>query len=298
MLVRPMLCELGTLSSLDALEGDPDWIVERKYDGERIVAQFDNGIVHLWTRRDISVSHKFPEVVSAVADTLRGKKHSILDGELIVGTRLKDLARRQTEDKLTIRILARKMPATYMVFDVLFLDGQDVRSKELSERKEILKSLVKNSQDIAFTQVFSTKGLRERFETFVKAGHEGIIMKRVRSAYQAGKRSRDWIKFKKSDTVEVEIIGAARSEAGQAFKSLIMMREGKYFGLVGTGFSEAERKRILGILKREAIDVPVIPLPKDVDPVVICSPMKAYVKVLEISDTGMPRAPVWAGFGD
>jgi DNA ligase-1 len=296
MLVRPMLCELGALSSLELREGDPEWIVERKYDGERIIAQSDEGKVHLWTRRDISVSHKFPEVVSVIEDTLRGKRHSILDGELVVGTGLKDLARRQTEDKLMIEILAKKMPATYMVFDVLLLDGKDVRSSALKERKEMLRSLVKDSPNIAYTPVFDTVGLRGRFDTFVEDGYEGVIMKHFHSAYQVDKRSRDWLKFKKSDTVEVEIIGAVRSEAGQAFKSLIMMREGKYFGLVGTGFTEEDRRRILGMLRRESVDTPFIPLPRSVDPVVLTKPMKALIRLLEISDSGMPRAPVWVDF--
>ena len=296
MLVRPMLCEIGELAVLDAREGDPDWIAERKYDGERIVAQYEAGKVHLWTRREISVSHKFPEVVSAIEQTLAGKKHSILDGELIVGSRLKDLATRQTEDPLATRILSKKMPATYMVFDVLYLEGKDVRSKRLSERKELLRRVVSDRPNIAYTPHFRADGLRERFESFINEGQEGLIIKHLPSTYQAGKRSRDWLKFKKSDTVEVEIIGAARSEAGQAFKSLIMMRNGKYFGLVGTGFTEQERMRILQILKRDSVDEPGVQLPKDVDPVVLTKPRKALVKVLEISDAGTPRAPVWVGF--
>jgi DNA ligase-1 len=296
MLVRPMLCEIGELSILDAREGDPDWIVERKYDGERIVAQYEPGKVHLWTRRDMNVSHKFPEVVAAIQHTLGGRKHSILDGELIVGSRLKDLAKRQTEDALAIKVLSRQMPATYMVFDVLYLDGKDVKSKPLSERKEILRSLVSNSPNIAFTPLYRAVGLRKKFEEFIEEGHEGLILKRLPSAYQAGKRSRDWLKFKKSDTVEVEIIGAARSEAGQAFKSLIMTRNGKYFGLVGTGFSEQERRRILKELKRDSIEKPFVRLPQEVDPVVLTKPRKALVKVLEISDSETPRAPVWVGF--
>ena len=296
MLVRPMLCEIGDLSILDAREGDPDWIAERKYDGERIIAQHDAGKVHLWTRRDINVSHKFPEVVSAIEQTLGGRKHSVLDGELVVGSRLKDLASRQTEDSLSIRILSRKMPATYVVFDVLMLDGKNVKGKRLSERKEILRSLVSDRQNIAYVPYYPAIGLRERFESFIKEGHEGLIMKHLPSTYQVGKRSRDWLKFKKSDTVEVEVIGAARSEAGQAFKSLIMMRNGEYFGLVGTGFTEHERRRILEMMKRDAVEKPVIRLPKDVDPVVLTRPRRALVKVLEISDAGTPRAPVWVGF--
>ncbi len=296
MLVKPMLCEIGPLSVLDARDGDPEWICERKYDGERIVAQYDKGTVHLWTRRDISVSHKFPEIVAAVEGTLRGKKHSIIDGELIVGSRFKDLARRQTQDPLTIRILSQKMPATLMVFDVLLLDGEDIKGRKLSERKEVLRSLVHDAPNIAFTPFYDSSGLRKRFESFTEEGHEGLVMKHLPSTYQVNKRSRDWLKFKKSDTLEVEIIGAARSEAGQAFKSLIMMRNGKYFGLVGTGFSEAERRRILQMLKKDAVHESPVNLPKDVEPVVLCKPKKALVKVLEINDAGLPRAPVWAGF--
>lgn len=296
MHIRPMLCELGSLSTLDALEGDPDWIVERKYDGERMVAQFDKGVIHLWTRRDISVSHKFPEIITAIEDLFAGKKHSVIDGELIVGSHLKDLAKRQIEDKLVIKILSKKMPAKLMVFDVLILDGKDVRGKALSERKKILRSLVDDSAHIAYTPSFDTKGLRGRFESLVREGAEGIIMKRIDSTYQADVRSRDWLKLKKSIDIEVEIIGAARSEAGQAFKSLIMVREGKYFGQVGTGFPEAERRRILDILKRDPVELSPVPLPENIDPVVLCKPKKALIKALEISNIGMPRAPVWIGF--
>ena len=296
MQIRPMLCELGSLSTLEAREGDPEWIVERKYDGERIVAQYDKGKVHLWTRRDVCAAHKFPEVVEAVERTLTGKKHTVLDGELIVGGNLKDLAKRQTEDKLAIKVLSRKMPATYMVFDLLILDGKDVRHLRLNERKELLRSVVKDSQNIAWTPFYDSRGLKARFDSFVEQGWEGVIMKHLPSTYQADKRSHDWVKLKKSVTLEVDIIGAVRSEAGQAFKSLIMMREGKYFGLVGTGFTEQDRRRILEELRRESVENPIIRLPEDIDPVVLTKPRKAFIKVLEISNTGMPRAPVWVGF--
>ncbi len=296
MLIRPMLCELGSLSLLESLEGDPEWVSEQKYDGERLVAQYDKGKVHLWTRRDLNVSHKFPEVVAALERTVGGRGHTVLDGELIVGGLLKDLARRQTEDKLAIKILSKKSPATYEVFDVMVLDGKDLRPLKLVERKEILKGVVKDSPNLACTPFFDSNGLRARFDSFVNEGWEGMIMKHLPSPYQTDKRSRDWLKFKKSVTVEVEIIGAVKSEAGQAFKSLIMMREGKYFGLVGTGFSEEDRRKILENMTRDSVEEPVIPIPENIDPVVLTKPRKAFVKVLEISNTGMPRAPVWVGF--
>ena len=296
MLISPMRCELGSLASLEAREGDPDWIAERKYDGERIVAQFDKDRVSMWTRRDMNVSHKFPEVVEAIRGALRGKGHTVIDGELVAGASFKDLGRRQSEDRLTIKIMSKKLPATYVVFDVLVLDGKNVMSLQLSDRKNLLDESLRDSSAIELAPVFSSDGLRARFDQFVHEDCEGIIIKRLSSTYQAGKRSRDWVKVKKSITVEVEIVGAVRSEAGQAFKSIIMMHDGRYFGLVGTGFSEEDRRRIFELLGRDPVDKPAIPLPEGVDPVVLNHPKRALITVLEISNTGMPRAPVWIGF--
>jgi len=204
---------------------------------------------------------------------------------------------RQTEDKLAIRVLSKKMPATYMLFDILMLEGESIVRLPLSSRSRSLASLIKtDSSVLKRTPRFPAREAKEAFDRFVSRGGEGVIAKRLASAYEPGKRSHEWIKFKRIKTVDVDIIGATRSDANIAFASLMMMRNGKFFGNVGTGFTLEDRRNILEFLKRNAVDQPATELPRDIDPVILTRPLPAEVKVSDILDTGMPRAPVWVRF--
>lgn len=295
MLIQPMLCEPGELARLESLK-DPEWIVEEKYDGERIIAQLEGGRVHMWTRRDLEVHHRFPEVVDALR-TLRVKRHTVLDGELVVQAGFQGLHHRQTDDRLAIRVLSRKIPATYILFDLLILDRERLIDKPLSSRRMSLAALLpEDAPAIRRAPHFPADRARETFDRLVSQGGEGVIAKRLASVYEPGKRSRGWLKFKRVETVDVDIIGATRSDAGLPFASLMMMRDGRFFGNVGTGFTLEERDEILGILKRNASDKPATELPKDIDPVILTKPLPAEVNVSEILDAGMPRAPVWLRF--
>ena len=82
MHIEPMLCEIGDPAFLDKLT-DKEWVVEKKYDGERIIAQLEKGRVSLWTRRDLDVAHKFPEIVDSIM-SLNDRQHIVLDGVLTV----------------------------------------------------------------------------------------------------------------------------------------------------------------------------------------------------------------------
>ncbi len=295
MLIQPMLCEPGELSRLNDLR-DPGWIIEEKYDGERIVAQVEGKKVHLWTRRDIDVHNKFPEIEEGLLG-LGIKKHTVLDGELVVEGGFQSLHFRQTEDKLAIRVLSKKIPATYMLFDLLMLEGESIMKVPLSSRTESLNSLIEtDSSVLKRTPTFPPQEAKETFDRFVSRGGEGVIAKRLASAYEPGKRSHEWIKFKRVKTVDVDIIGATRSDANIPFASLMMMRNGKFFGNVGTGFTMKDREDILEFLKKNAVDKPATELPKDIDPVILTRPLPAEVKVSEILNRGMPRAPVWVRF--
>ncbi len=296
MIISPMLAELGDPSSLDSLL-DEDWIVQPKYDGERIIAQWDNGRVALWTRRDINVAKKFPEVVDSMA-FLRGKKQTVLDGELIVGKGHEDLMTRQSEDPLTVKVLSLKFPSKYIVFDLLILDGESIMERPLSIRRQILHDLIgeKGRGSIFLCPSYSAKEGRTLFDRQISEGREGIMAKRLTSRYLAGKRSSDWLKFKNTDVVEVEVIGARKSETGQPFASLITTRNGKYFGCVGSGFSNVEKTRILEFLRRHETKKSVVEIPRDVEPLILTQPIAAEVKVNAILVDGSPRAPVWVGF--
>jgi len=295
MHIEPMLCELADRRSLpDLIKGD--WTVERKYDGERIICQWDKGRVDMWTRRELEVAKKFPEVVAAMS-ALKGRGHTVVDGELVVGKDLEDLAKRQTEERLAISILSKKMPAKYIVFDALIVDGNDVMGKPLAERKRLLEGLFpSNSQTIQLSPTYPPDNARELYERFIAEGNEGLVAKRLSSRYLPGKRSKDWLKFKRMETVDVEIIGARKSEAGLPFASLIMMRNGKYFGCVGSGFTNADRVNMFAILKKNAVSSSPVEIPKDVVPVILTKPLPAEVSVNAILADGSPRAPVWVRF--
>ncbi len=292
---EPMLCELAELAQLDSLT-QSEWTVERKYDGERIVGQWNNGRVDLWTRRDLDVARRFPEVVSALG-VLKEFGHTVVDGELVVGKDLEDLARRQTDERLAISVLSKKMPAKYIVFDVLMIGDKKVIGKPLVERKELLANIFKaGSGTVSVCPTYAPSNSRKQYESFIREGNEGLVAKRLQSKYYPGKRTSDWLKFKRTETIDVDIIGARESTTDLPFGSLIMMRNGKYFGCVGSGFSLEDRDRIMVRLKEnEAASVPV-EIPKSVVPVILTKPIPAEIKVNAILNDGSPRAPVWVRF--
>ncbi len=296
MHIDPMLCELADPSTLADIAGE-DWLVERKYDGERIIGQWDKGRVHLWTRRDVEVARKFPEVVASMKDLLEGMGHTVLDGELVVGKDLEDLAQRQSEEKLAIEIMSKKMPARYIVFDVLLVDGAKVMGKTLGQRKDILRGLLaRASGAIVHCPTYPPDDASRLYHAFISEGNEGLVAKRLASRYMPGKRSKDWLKFKRTETVDVEIIGARKSDTDLPFASLIMMRNGRYFGCVGSGFTVAARKAILEKLKSNAVDQAPVTVPEEVVPIILCKPLPAEIKVNAILADGSPRAPVWVRF--
>jgi DNA ligase-1 len=295
MHIEPMLCELADLASLGDL-ANGGWTVERKYDGERIIGQWNKGRVDLWTRRDLNVARRFPEVVEALR-VLEPFGHTVVDGELVVGKDLEDLARRQTDERLAIDILRKKMPARYVVFDVLIVSDKKVMGRSLAERKSMLKDLFDvDSGTIVICPTYPPANARERFDSFVREGNEGLVAKRTSSKYLPGKRSRDWLKFKRTETIDVEIVGARKSNTDLPFGSLIMMRNGKYFGCVGSGFTQGQRKEILERLRKNAVSSSPVEIPRDVVPVVLNKPLPAEIRVNAILADGSPRAPVWVRF--
>ena len=295
MHIEPMLCELADPSTLGELVRG-GWTVERKYDGERIIAQWNKRRVDLWTRRGLDVARKFPEVVEALND-LHRTDHTVLDGELVVGKDLEDLALRQTEEKLAIKVLSKKMPARYIVFDALIVDGESVMNRTLGDRKSLLGEILGPvSRTLVLCQNYPPDDAPQLYKSFIKEGNEGLVAKRLSSKYLPGKRSSDWLKFKRTETMDVEVIGARRSEKGLPFASLIMMRNGKYFGCVGSGFTLAEREAIFEKLKRNEATSSPVEIPESVVPIILCKPLPAEVKVNAILSDGSPRAPVWVRF--
>ena len=290
-MIEPMLAQLKS-PDID-LSGS--WLIEPKYDGERLIAQRVGDKITLWTRRDIQVSYKFPEIVAALKRNIKGENW-ILDGELTVSGGFRELLKRNVEDKFKISILSRKIPATYHIFDILKWDGKEVMEMPLIERKSLLLKAVHLDEFIDLVNFKETLDVKKQLNDYLHQGFEGVVLKEMYSHYESGKRSGQWLKIKKQDTIDVYVVGATKSTGSIAFGALILKKDGKFFGKVGTGFSDNDRKFILTVLEKNKGPLD-IDIPSSVESELLISnkPLLAEIRVQEIINES-PRAPVWVRF--
>lgn len=290
-MLEPMLSKLAEEDV--HLEGV--WVSEPKLDGERIIALRKGEQIDLWTRRHVEVSYKFPEIISSLKKNIKGDNW-ILDGELTVPGGFRKLLKRNVEDRFKISLLAKKLPATLNLFDILRFQGEDLTSKALVQRKKILLKVVQEGGHIKIVpfKTVNSKKIKDHFVESIHRGYEGLILKNASSEYESGKRSSHWLKIKRSETIDVNVIGATKSTGSIAFGALILEKDGQYFGKVGTGFSDLDRKEILEFLEKNR-GVTDIPLPADLDILLTTRQLPAEIKANEIVK-GKPRAPVWVRF--
>lgn len=290
-MLEPMLSKLAEEDV--HLEGV--WVSEPKLDGERIIALRKGDQIDLWTRRHVEVSYKFPEIISSLKKNIKGDNW-ILDGELTVPGGFRKLLKRNVEDRFKISLLAKKLPATLNLFDILRFQGEDLTSKALVQRKKILLKVVQEGGHIKIVpfKTVNSKKIKDHFVESIHRGYEGLILKNASSEYESGKRSSHWLKIKRSETIDVNVIGATKSTGSMAFGALILEKDGQYFGKVGTGFSDLDRKEILEFLEKNR-GVTDIPLPADLDILLTTRQLPAEIKANEIVK-GKPRAPVWVRF--
>jgi bifunctional non-homologous end joining protein LigD len=222
----------------DARFSDPDWIFERKLDGIRCVAVRDGGATKLLSRNNLALD--FPEVAEAL-DAQKRERFAV-DGEVVAfdgdQTSFAKLARRGQE---AVRVF-------YYVFDVLWLDGEDVRPLPLRERKALLRDALKFDDPLRFTAHRNEDG-EAFFAEACRKGWEGLIAKRADSPYGGG-RSRDWLKLKCEHGQELVIGGftepkGTRIELGALLVGYYDDGRLRYAGKVGTGF-DRETLRSLG----------------------------------------------------
>jgi DNA ligase D-like protein (predicted ligase) len=220
----------------------PEWIYERKLDGERCLAFAGAGGVRLLSRSQRDVTSTFPEIAAA----LEAQRHGdlVVDGEIVAFEGLETRFGR-LQQRLGIvspgEQLLHDYPVFYYVFDVLYADGQDTRPLPLTERKKLLGGALAFTGPLRFTEHRERDGAAF-FQQACADGWEGLVAKRADSPY-SGTRSRDWLKFKCENAQEFVIGGYTdpqRSRVG--FGALLLGyydADGGlvYAGKVGTGFS-------------------------------------------------------------
>jgi bifunctional non-homologous end joining protein LigD len=221
----------------------PEWIFERKLDGERCLAFGEGGQIRLLTRNRKSANAAYPELVEALA--AQSADGFVVDGEVVsfegTETSFSRLQQRIHVGHPSPELRAR-IPVYYYLFDIMYSDGTDLRARPLSERKEVLRRQLSFGGPLRFTEHRDTDGERY-FEQACKDGWEGLIAKRLAAPYQAG-RSRDWLKFKCQAGQEL-VIGGYTDPRGSrtGFGALLLGyydHEGRltYAGKVGTGFTQ------------------------------------------------------------
>lgn len=206
-----MFFPVTLLSETDEPFDSPEFIFEPKFNGIRLLlsAMGDQSI--LYTRHQKVVTEKIPEIYTNLVDT-------VLDGEIIVadpehGDNFEQVrARSLMTNELKIKRAMEYAPATYVVFDVLFLHGNDLRKKATIERKKILDDLKLDNPNMVKNMYVDTYGTN-LFETIKEKGMEGIVAKRKTSIY-SGKRSPDWIKIINWTYAPGEIIGYRKDKFG------------------------------------------------------------------------------------
>jgi bifunctional non-homologous end joining protein LigD len=255
--IPPQLTQL-----VDAAPDSDQWLHEIKYDGYRMHARLDRGAVKLLTRTGLDWTHKYPAIAKAVAAL--GARQAYLDGELcgvgpggITAFNIVQLA----SDKGNAAALV------FFLFDLLYLDGEDLRDRPLIERKERLGALLANA---ASSLHYSDHVIGQGSAFYEKACAmhvEGIVSKRADAAYAPGNRGL-WRKVKCLNRAEFVVVGWTEPEGRRPYLGALLLGyydlNGRliYAGRVGSGIDNAELERLWRQLQPLATDA----MPLDVAP--------------------------------
>src|ERR1700736_5463501 len=241
MTAMPIALMLATLT--DRRDFGDDWLLERKFDGERCVARKGGGEVRLESRTARDLTSTYPEIRAAVASQRDrglqlGGEVVAFDGEQTSFSRLQQ--RLGVKDPSPERVAAN--PVVFCVFDLLEADGDDLRDRPLLERRARLTAAIRPSAALQLTEAWRDDS-RRRFAQACRAGWEGLIAKRAQAPYIAG-RSRDWLKLKCVWEQEFVIGGytdpaGTRTDFGALLVGYYENGRLKYAGKVGTGYTQA-----------------------------------------------------------
>jgi bifunctional non-homologous end joining protein LigD len=239
---KPMLATL-----VDEPFDDKKWVFETKWDGFPLITEKHGHAVKLWSRNGIDVTTRYAVLLPAL------KK---IDGSCVVDGELCALdAQGRSRFQLLQNALNKKARLLYVVFDALFVGGEDIRKKPLVERKKVLKGFMPRDPLLRYSEHVAEFGTRE-FAKAQRVHEEGVIAKRAAGLYYSGKRTREWLKFKAVHEQEVVTVGYTEPRRSRKyFGSLVLAVRDKatkrwvYAGHVGTGFDQAALKSLYGAMQ-------------------------------------------------
>ncbi len=235
--VRAMLCE--RLPDLEQVfEKLGTCALEYKYDGLRIQAHVGDGTIRLFSRRLEDLTEQFPDIIQEVGPSFKGRE-AILEGEAVpvdlnTGAFLpfQEVSHRRGR-KYDIEKAAEETPVHFLLFDCLYLDGEELIGSPYRDRRKTLERCIKPTEKVMLAEALITDRLTEAetfFDKAIEQGCEGLIAKNPESPYAAGARGWQWIKYKRdykaemADTVDLVIVGAfaGRGRRAGTYGALLM----------------------------------------------------------------------------
>ncbi len=227
-----------------SIPAEDDWLYELKYDGYRIIAFIEGNHIRLMTRNGNDYTGRFSDVVDSLVKLATGRS-MVLDGEMTVTDKTGKTDFQALQNYIK-NPLGKKL--TYIIFDLLALDGADLREQRLRDRKDTLEELMNNApKNLYYSRHIKGSG-KESLAVACESGMEGIVGKRADSIY-SGTRNGDWIKLKCEKRQEFVICGYTLSDkkvtgVSSLILGVYMGEELVYVGRAGTGLSEHSQKEL------------------------------------------------------
>lgn len=242
-IVEPQLALLT-----DKIPSGKNYLFEIKYDGYRIVSFIEKNKVKLKTRNNKDYTKKFPLIAKSLTELLENYS-MVLDGEMVVF----DEDGKTDFGDLQNSIKGNKNNFFYVVFDILALDGKDLRNEKLIERKKILANVLRGCpKNIIISEYVIGQG-QQSFNVAKKLGLEGVVGKKIDSFY-SGTRNSDWLKVKCSLRQEFVIVGFTTTDKNENLSAVLLgyylNKKLKYVGKVGTGFTQSMRIELRQIFNK------------------------------------------------
>jgi bifunctional non-homologous end joining protein LigD len=295
--LEPMLATLGS-----AVPSGSDWLYEVKWDGYRALCFIEGGKVRMLSRRGTKLDKQFAAVASALGQSVKADT-AIIDGEVVAlddngnpsFQHLQNLAGFGTKPALK----AMAPPnLNFFAFDLLYLNGYDLRKAALIDRRQLLSSVLLPSDIVRYSDHFIGKG-DELLKAVRAKGLEGIIAKQMQSRYES-KRSNCWIKIKVTTQQDFVICGYILGER-EPFGALVLgyYKDKKlvYAGNVGSGFTQQSLKSVFEKIKPLITKKPVLSdVPREIGEVTWVKPESVcVVKFTSWTNDDRLRAPVFLG---
>lgn len=284
---------------LKEIPNGDQWIHQIKWDGIRGISYVDDK-VNIITKNGNNHTEKFPEL-QQIKQNFKGN-NAILDGEIVVFDELgkPSFSRVLARDRVNISVnrdLYMQHPAKYIIFDILFLNGEDLRDKPYITRKSILTHCVNKSSSITITDDFNDG--EALFRLMEAQNLEGIVSKRVSSVYKEGKNHEDWFKIKLNKKI-LAVVGGISLKNNYPNALLIGVFRNhhfEYIGKVATGLKATDLQLLNNYVHQlEISDCPFINIKKQSDYIWIKPSITCWVRFMDWTSSGGLRHPILIGF--